>query len=253
MIQTLNKHVKWREDNGAIFICDCKRLINLKISPKYKQFMKKLSLGIDKEELNEIEKKVFSDFEKMKFLSKLKVKQLGKNNFQDAMNILDNELGKKRVRDSSFLYDKFKKFPQFFIGIFLDKELVGVVCGFPREDYLLMSEIVVDSRFSNREFGKKLVKAFERSAFKKYGEINVGAEDNAINFYNSLGYSPFLLIQYKRRDYSPNDFKDMAILRNRQDKKFVLLDVKVNKTDLNYLTKLRKKYPKAYFQYIFTK
>jgi len=70
-----------------------------------------------------MEKKVFSDFEKMELLSKLELKQLEEKDFQKAMEILDNELGKERVRNSSFLFDKFKKFPGFFIGIFLTKNL----------------------------------------------------------------------------------------------------------------------------------
>jgi len=57
-----------------------------------------------------MEKKVFSDFEKMELLSKLELKQLEEKDFQKAMEILDNELGKERVRNSSFLFDKFKKF-----------------------------------------------------------------------------------------------------------------------------------------------
>jgi len=254
MIQTLNKHVKWREDNGAIFICDCKRLINLKISLKYKQFIKKLSSGIDKKKLNKTEKKVFSDFEKMKLLSELKIKQLKEKNFQGAMNILDNELGKKRVRDSSFLHSKFKKFPNFFIGIFLDKELIGVICGFPREDYLLMSEIAVDSRFQRRGFGKKLVRAFEETAKGSYNKINTGAQDNVIDFYKSLGYKPFLLIQFKKGDYSKKDFSDFHVMKKYNfNSKNLVIEAEINRYNPKLLDKLRKNYPKAYFQYIFTK
>jgi len=248
MIQTLNKHVKWRRDNQVILICDCKRLIDLKISPKYASFMKKISSGINKKELNEIERKIFSDFEKMKFLSKLQVKKLEEKYFQKAMNILDNEL-KLRIRDDKFLFEKFKKFPEFFIGIFLDSELIGVICGFPREDYLLISEIAIDSRFSKRGFGKKLVEGFEEVAFKKYNKINVGAQDNAVYFYNSLLYKPFLLIQFKKQDYNLNDFKNLKIINNSQNTN----EVKVEKIDLKKIEKLRKNYPKANFQYIFTK
>jgi len=197
-----------------------------------------------------MEKKVFSDFEKMELLSKLELKQLEEKDFQKAMEILDNELGKERVRNSSFLFDKFKKFPGFFIGIFLDKELVGVVCGFPREDYLLISEIAVDSRFSRRGFGRMLVERFGKVArLNNYKEINVGARDNSVDFYVSLGYKPFLLVQFKEKDYIPKDFKNLNIIKS--DKKSV--EIKIEKADIKILKELRKKYPKASFQYIFTK
>ena len=249
MIQTLNKHIKWRNDNGAIFICDCKRLIDLKIPFKYKFFMNELSKGVEKEKLNEEEKKVFADFEKINLLSELKIRLLGERDFERAMNILDNELGKERVRDSAFLYKKFKKFPQFFIGIFLGKELVGVICGFPREDYLLISEIAVDLRFHGRGFGKRLVKTFEEEAKTKYNKINAGAQDKAIGFYESLGYKPFLLIQFKKKDYPMNEFEDLKIIKSCPG----VIEAEVKSYGIKMLEKLRKKYPKANFQYIFTK
>ncbi len=250
MIRTLNKHVKWRNDNKAIFICDCKRLIDLKIPFEYEEFMIKLFSGIDKEKLNETDKKVFSDFEKMELLSKLELKQLEEKDFQKAMDILDNELGKDRVRDPSFLFEKFKEFYQFFIGLFLDNEILGVICGFSREDYLLISEIAVDSRFSRRGFGRKLVEKFEEIAhLNNYKKINVGALDNSIYFYVSLRYKPFLLVQFKENIYSKDDFKNFKIMKS--DKKSVEIDVE--KADIKILEGLRKKYPQANFQYIFTK
>ena len=236
MIQTLNRHVKWRKDNKVIFICDCKRLIDLKISLKYQNFMKKLFSGIDEKNLDNTEKKVLSDFKKMKLLSELKIKKLGKKDFQKAMNLLDNELGKERVRDSSFLANKFKEFPQFFIGIFLGDELIGVICGFPREDYLLISEIAIDSKFSKRGFGKKLIQEFEKIAFKKFSGINVGAQDNIIEFYKSLGYKPFLLVQFEKNVYNKRDFSEFEILSVKE----YGIELKVDNCNLNELKRLRK-------------
>ena len=249
MIQTLNKHVKWRRDKKAIFVCDCKRLIDLKISFKYESFMKKLNKGIKKEKLNKEEKKVFSDFEKINLLSKLKIRSLKEKDFENALNILDNELGKERVRNAIFLHNKFKEFPQFFIGIFLDKDLTGIICGFPREDYLLMSEIAVDLRFHGRGFGERLVKAFEKISKKDYNKINAGAHDKAIGFYKSLGYKPFLLIQFKKEDYSLEDFIGFQIVNYNPG----IIEAKVKNCNIKIIEKLRKKYPKAYFQYIFIK
>jgi ribosomal protein S18 acetylase RimI-like enzyme len=182
-------------------------------------------------------------------LTTLKVKQLPENYFDDAMNILDEELGKDRVRDSKFLKEKFNKFPEFFIGVFLDKELVGIICGFPREDYLLISEIAIDSKFHNSGFGKKLIKEFEKVGFKEYNKINVGARDQSIRFYKSLGYIPFLLIQYNKDDYTQDNFSNLKII----NKKDYGLEVKVEEYNLTELNKIRKQFPKANFQYIFSK
>lgn len=182
-----------------------------------------------------------------------KISSIKRTEFSQAIKILDNELGKKRVRNEAFLLKRFKEFPEFFIGLFLDKELIGIICGFPREDYLLMSELAIDRRFQKRGFGKLLVKEFDKIAKEKnYSQIKVGAMDNAINFYNSLkDYKPFLLIQYNPEKYVPSEFNLPIIRTGNHGEDFVELEVK-NPSILE-LENLRKKFPKAHFQYIFIK
>lgn len=184
--------------------------------------------------------------------NRLEIRQIKKNEFDRAMEILDKEL-KNRPRDNNFLLKKFESYPKFFIGAFLDNELIGVICCYPREDYLLMSELAVDSRFQRRGFGAMLVKEFERNA-TGYKKIKVGATDNAIDFYKSLhGYKPFLQVQYKKGCYSDEDFKELNIAKENEDKTYMILEVKVDECDYEPLIKLREKYPNAYFQYIFVR
>ncbi len=249
MIRILKKQVKWRKDRKALFICDCKRLIDLKLSFEYESFLKKLSYGLNPIKLAGEEYLIFLEFEKMDLLDDLKINQLPKEDFYLSMRILDNELGKNRVRDSNFLKEKFNENAEFFIGIYLGKELIGVVCGFPREDYLLMSEIAIDSRFQRRKFGEKLVEEFEKVAFKKYNKIHAGALDNAIEFYKSLNYKPFLLVQFENGVYNKNDFSNLEILRIMD----YGIELSASNCNLKELKRLGKLYPKANLQYIFTK
>lgn len=248
----LNKHVKWRKENNKIFICDCKRLIDLKVNLDFEESLKQFERGFKESDLNQKSRILFQDFKKLKLFSDLKIRKIKEKEFYSAMKILDNEL--KRVRDNAFLLDKFKKYPEFFIGVFVEDKIIGVICGFPREDYLLLSEIAIDSKFQNRGFGKKLIEEFENTAKQKYYKIiNAGAQDKALDFYKSLNYKPFLLIQYKKIDYSLKDFKKIKIIRNNEDEKYERLEVKISKPNLKLLNNLRKQYSKANFQYIFTK
>lgn len=249
MVKTFKKEIKWRRDRNALFICDCKRLIDLKLSHNYENFLKRLSKGIEPKQLDEPEIDIYKEFEKINFLTDLIVKPLPKNDFPLAMQILDNELGTKRVRSKEFLKEKYKKFSEYFIGIYLGEELVGVICGFPREDYLLIGEIAVDIRFQRRNFGKKLVGEFEKIGFKRYNKINVGAKDKTIEFYKKMGYKPFLLIQFEKEYYTKEDFSEFKILNIRG----YGIEVETKNFNLGELNNLRKKYPKATFQYVFTK
>ncbi len=188
----------------------------------------------------------------MRLLSDLEIRHIKDKEFNKAIKILDEELGKKRVRNSNFLYEKFNKYPEFFLGIFLDNDLIGVISGFPREDYLLISEIAIDSKFQKRRFGRRLVEEFEKIAKKKdYKKINVGSDDKAVEFYSSLNYKPFLLVQYKKNVYFPEKFKLPILRKGNFGEDFVELSIK--NPSLENLKNLRKKFPKAYFQYIFTK
>jgi ribosomal protein S18 acetylase RimI-like enzyme len=183
----------------------------------------------------------------------IKVKKLTNKILPKAIKILDREIGPNRIRNQEFLYEKFKQYPQFFIGIYLDDNLIGIIFGFPREDYLLISEIAVDSRFQNRGFGKRLVEEFEKRAKTNYNRINVGAKDNVLGFYKSLNYNSFLLIQYKKEDYNKKEFSNFNTSSIKEYEDLIILECKVNNLDLNYLNRLRKEHPKANFQYIFTK
>lgn len=252
MIKTFNKHIKWREDRGKILICDCKLLRDLFLPLTFLEAIKEINNGLDFIHLSSENKNIYFDFEKLKMLGNLEISPLTEKSFPKAMQILDNELGKERVRDKEFLYEKFKEFPEFFLGVFLDKELIGVVSGFPREDYLLMGELAIDRRFQGRSFGKRLVQKFERITREKgYSKIKVGSDDKALEFYRSLGYKPFLLAQYKKGEYKKKDFGLEIIKTGSNEEDFVAL--RLNEFSIEQLEELRKKFPKAYFQYIFEK
>jgi ribosomal protein S18 acetylase RimI-like enzyme len=255
MLKTFNKHIKWREDRKGLLICDCKRLIDMVLPLKYLNTIKKFHEGVEEDDLFGEEGLILSDFKKMNFLANLEVRQIKKEEFEDAMKILDNELGKNRVRSKEFLREKFNEDSELFIGVFLDQEMIGFICGFPREDYFLLSEIAIDIRFQGRSFGKKLINLFELIAKKKgFRKFQAGSEDHAIGFYYSLGYEPFLLIQYKKL-YNENSFKGMDIFDKKIFGEYDALYVNVKKKDVKKetLIKLREKYPEASFQYIFTK
>jgi len=251
-LYTFNKHVKWRVDSKDILICDCKRLIDLKISKDFENSMKKFDRGIFKEELTKKEALFCSDFERLNLLTTLSLRQITTKDFSRAMKILENEFKTGRVRSNNFLFQKFKRCPKFFIGAFLDNELIGVICGFPRENYLLMSELAIDSRFQKRKIGRRLVKSFENVS-KGYKEIRAGAEDSAIGFYYKCGYSPFLLVQYPKNLYKKEDFSEFKLVENKFIGGEEALSFKVTRADLSLLNDLRQRFTKAYFQYIFIK
>ncbi len=191
------------------------------------------------------------------------LKNLSQRNYKIVKNFLQKNLYSEHTglksRGYKLLLRKLKENPDFFIALYLGKELIGVVQGFPRDDYLLMSEIAIAKKFCGRDFGEFLVKEFELRARKKgFKKIKAGAQDKAIDFYKRIKYKPSVLVQMKKKDAPANIaqlLKKHKILAKVQDSKGILvLELAYPKsTPLSLLKKLEKEFNAFSTQYTFTK
>lgn len=261
-MKTLSKHVKYRAEKESIFICNCKELIDLKVDNKYLPFFDRLNKGIEEKDLDNQEKQLLKELSKLKLLSELKFKKLEYKKYEEVWNFLEKYLFlesnmKDRPRSYDFLLDKLKENQDFFIGLFMDNELIGVIQGFPREDYFLMSEIAVSKKFRSRGFGALLVNEFEKRAKqKKFKKIKAGAQNNAVNFYKKLGYIPSILIQINKKD-KIKDFekliKKYKIMSLKEIDDNIIIEIGYQKLDISFLDELKKEFNAFSTQYIFTK
>jgi len=164
----------------------------------------------------------------------------------------------KRPRTYEFLVDKLCENPELFLGLYLDNELIGVIEGFSRDDYLLLSEIAVDIRFRNRGFATLLIKEFEKTANRLgYSKIKLGAGDDAVNLYLKNNYLPTLQIQVpeselpKVIDYCVKN--DIYILGTKEFDNIVAIELTADKIDFELLNYLKKLFNPISIQYLFTK
>jgi len=169
--------------------------------------------------------------------------------FDPAMDILEKELGDGMGRTRKELKKTFNKTPEFFIGAFIDDKIEGIICGFPREDYLLMSEIAVYSQFQKHHFGKKLMEEFEKKAFEKYNKIKLISKDDVKGFYFGLGFTPSIFIQFEDKIYTPKDFENEKIISMKR----YGVELTSENCSEKELATFREKYPLANMQYLFTK
>lgn len=66
-----SKHIKFRKEKECIFICNCKTLIDFKVSLKYWIFLNNLEKGnINEKYLKKDEVLLLKDFQKIGFLIK---------------------------------------------------------------------------------------------------------------------------------------------------------------------------------------
>ena len=155
------------------------------------------------------------------------------------------------VRTEEFLKEKLKEFPQYFKGLYLDDKLIGVIQGYPRDDYILISEIAIDQKFRKKGYGSKLVKAFEKEIHNK--KIKVGAQDNSISFYKSLNFKPSIFMQFKKENFNQNILKDYKILYQKEYAGLLGIEIEIKKISLNQINKFKDRLKPYSIQYLFTK
>lgn len=257
---TFSKHAKFRQEKDNILICNCKLLQDFKIGLEFKNFINKVNEGIDpKKIIPEKEHLLFKDLQTMRLLSELSIKQITFDNFKYADNFMENHLYLgNRPRDYKFLLNKLKQNPSLFIGLYLNNEIIGAIQGFPRDDYILLSEIAVDIRFRNRKFGSLLMKEFEKNAKKyKYSYIKAGAEETAIGFYSANGYLPSLFTQIKE-EYEIKTLKALEkqgykIIAVTHVNKITGIEIASKDCNLLKLKDIRKLINPLSAQFLFTK
>ncbi len=257
---TFSKHIKFRRESDCLLICDCKLLRDFKVDLAFENFMHTIYQGIEESTTNTKEEKLLlKDFHAMHMLSTITVRPILPEAFQQADRFMEQQLYHgKRPRAYAFLLEKCKENPTLFLGLYLDDELIGAIQGFPRDDYLLMSELAVDIRFRKRSFGAQLVKAFETNAKKlNYTKIKLGAEDTATLFYFSLGYKPSLFLQVSENE------QEKVMNQLQKDKQEILnisvvnhlagIEVAVDSLDQAKLASLKKQFNPVSAQFLFSK
>jgi len=247
-MKTFSKHVKYRVENKEIFICFCKELLDFKIDIKYLPLIQNIQRGLNTEILDNNDKILIEELNRFGGLIELQIKPIQKKDYTSIYNFLTKHL--HLVRTKEFLLEKLKQYPHYFKGLYLDHELIGVIQGFPREDYILISEIAIEQRFRNRGFGHLLVKEFEKETTEK---IKVGAENNAINFYKSLNFKPSIFMQFKKKNFNQNTFKDYKILYQKEYDEIIGVEIEFKEISLYSLDKLKNQFKPYSIQYLFTK
>ncbi|MBI4450738.1 GNAT family N-acetyltransferase, partial [Candidatus Woesearchaeota archaeon] len=154
-----------------------------------------------------------------------------------------------------FLRQKLMENPGLFIALTLDGEIIGVVQGFPRDDYLLLSEMAVDARFRGRGFGRRLLREFETVArLKGFTKIKLGAVDDAAKFYLAQGYTPSIFVQVEEaREHAAVQLlgKDRVVAISHSNG-LSGIELRTSKCDVTLLREIEQLVKPVSCQFLFT-
>ncbi len=189
------------------------------------------------------------------------VRKIRKEELKTTYDFLNRKLLKNNtysILTAKRVHNMFKKYPYFFIDVFLDNKIIGVIGGKRKNaGEATISFLCIDSKFKGKGFGKRLVKEFEKQAIKrKYKAIKLGSLNESVGFYNSLGYKPSILIQIKKKKFNnkiKEKLKKFQIIFINQVNNYKGIEVKCDKTDLSLLKKLKNDFKTKAVQYLFTK
>ena len=59
----LNKHIRFRKEDGYILVCNCKRLLDYELPIEYFDFLESLNKGLDMKDVSKENLIVLKDFE----------------------------------------------------------------------------------------------------------------------------------------------------------------------------------------------
>ena len=59
----LNKHIRFRKEDGYILVCNCKRLLDYELPIEYFDFIESLNIGVDMKDIRKENLIVLKDFE----------------------------------------------------------------------------------------------------------------------------------------------------------------------------------------------
>lgn len=131
---------------------------------------------------------------------KEKLRILRIKNIEEGIELAKKILGafgENYPRTEEFVKKTFKKYPEFFLGAYLGKKLVGIVFCYPNfeKKELLIGEICIKKRYRRRGIGKKLIEKIEKIAKKKgIKKIIAAAKEESEGFYRKLGFREFLFV-----------------------------------------------------------
>ena len=66
----LNKHIRFRKEDGYILICNCKRLLDYELPIEYFTFLESLNKGVDMKSLRKKDLVVLKDLEVLDIVEK---------------------------------------------------------------------------------------------------------------------------------------------------------------------------------------
>lgn len=185
----------------------------------------------------------------------MEIKKLPEKDLDEAY-----ALDKKYVHEDSTL-DEFKKFyqenPKLYVGCYEEGELIGLVYGSTKEDFVILNSIAVRGDYWRKGIGSKLLKKFEEQVKKLNAtKISVVAAEGWVeNFYLKNGFELVAFFVQIKKNKLPKDYKKFGykIVKEKEDMDKKILFIETKELSTKDRETIRKKFNAEQVNYLFEK
>ncbi len=182
------------------------------------------------------------------------------NKIKKVINFHNKYLGKRTFINKKEITNRLKNNTGIFLTAKENDKIIGIKLGYINGNICIGRGIAIDKEHRRLGIGKSLVKEFEKQLnkylnIKKY--IFASSTLEGVPFDINLGYKPIILLQSSHKILlKETDLKDFTTVDRTYNQDYNLYQAYIKpKRELNmeYLSKLKSKYPQVDIQYLFEK
>lgn len=195
------------------------------------------------------------------FGMRYKICPMQESEIYKVMRLHNKYLGKKDFINKKEISRRLKLNKGIFLVAKDDSgSIVGIKLGYIENNICIGRGIAVDKKFREQGIGRELIEVFEDKLrnfpyLKKY--IFASSTEEGVPFHIRLGYKPSILLQSKDKEFLEEiHIKNFTIKRNSYNKSYKVHQACLESSkelDLDYLSKIKLKYPQVDIQYLFEK
>ncbi len=152
--------------------------------------------------------------------------------------------------------NRFAKYPDLFIGCYVNNELIGEISGFVRGNIVILKSIATKDKHQKQGIGRKLLEFFEKQAKKYSNIVSVASAEGYVElFYQKSGYKPRLIMLQVHKKNLPPDYKEKnyRVIDERDEGNIKFLYFKYRKHKPKLKEKLKKEFNAFEVNFIFEK
>lgn len=189
-----------------------------------------------------------------------KISAMQEQEIKDVIKFHNKYLGNRTFINEKEITNRLKNNTGIFLTAKENNKIIGIKLGYINGRICIGRGIAIDKKHRRLGIGKSLVEEFEKQ-LNKYPNIEkyifASSTLEGVPFHINLGYKPTILLQSFHEilleEIDLKEFSTVDRVYNQDNNLYQVYIKPKRKLDMEYLSKLKSKYPQFDIQYLFEK